>query len=567
MEKSVEVTQRTYIKLVFGVLLGLVLLVVLVWGGRGLYVRWLEKRLVSRATADIERGDERDANLAARTILEMRPTSPAGARIMAELAERRGDRSVLDWRRRVAQLDPRSVYDALALARSALQFNDVATAKRTLDAIDENSRNSPEFHAASARLAQATHNDEKADQEWSEAVRLSPRDSSYKLQLGILRLRATESGRRASGHELLTQLRTDPAQRVQATRALIADGAMHRINNDTVLDLARELQAYPEATFSDRLLYLDILRQLRAPDFAKYLTAIEQDSISQPANLTALISWMTTSGLSLVAIDFARGLPPETLTKWPVPLAMAEAYAKLHDWAALEGWVRNKDWPRSDFMRHAYLALALRGQNKTVDADKEWALAEKQASVQPALLSLLTRATSEWRWEKEWRELLWNLTKYPETQFEALQNLYQKYSNDGDTAGLYRVLIRLVELVPDDERIQNNFAQVCLLLNADVERARKLAEHLYRKERTNPAYASTYAYALYLKGDTKGALKIIGALNETQLREPSIAAYYGVLLAAGGNAQDAPEYLKLGASAKLLPEEKALIKKAESSLK
>ena len=73
---------------------------------------------------------------------------------------------------------------------------------------------------------------------------------------------------------------------------------------------------------------------------------------------------MTTSGLSLVAIDFERGLPPETLTKWPVPLAMAAAYAKLHDWAALEGWVRNKDWPRLDFMLHAYLALALRGQNK-----------------------------------------------------------------------------------------------------------------------------------------------------------------------------------------------------------
>jgi Flp pilus assembly protein TadD len=566
VEKSVEVTQRTYIKLVFGALLGVVLLAALIWGGHGLYVRWLEKRLVRRATADIARGDERDANLAARTILEMRPTSPAGARIMAELAERRGDRSVLDWRRRVAQLDPHSVHDALALARSALQFNDVVTAKRSLDAVDENNRNTGEYHAAVAKLAQASHNDEKADQEWSEALRLAPQDSSYKYQLGLLRLRATDSARRASGQELLTELRADPAQRVQATRALLADGAQHHINNDTLLDLARELQAYPEATFSDRLLYLDILRQLRAPDFAKYLTSIEQDSISQPPNLTALITWMTTSGLSLVAIDFARGLPPETLTKWPVPLAMAEAYAKLHDWTALEGWVRNKDWTQSDFMRHAYLALALRGQNKTVDADKEWALAQKEASVQPALLSLLTRATSDWRWEKEWTELLWTLTKYPETQFEALQNLYQKYSNDGDTTGLYRVLVRLVELVPDDERIQNNFAQVCLLLNADVERARKLAEQLYRKEPTNPAYASTYAYALYTKGDTKGALKIIGALNETQLREPSVAAYYGVLLAAGGSTQDAREYLKLGTAAKLLPEEKALIKKAESSL-
>jgi hypothetical protein len=200
-------------------------------------------------------------------------------------------------------------------------------------------------------------------------------------------------------------------------------------------------------------------------------------------------------------------------------------------------------------MRHAYLALALRGQNKTVAADKEWTSAEKQASAQPMFLSMLTRATSEWRWQKEWLELLWNLTKYPETQFEALQNLYQKYSDDGDTTGLYRVLVRLAELM------------------ADVERARKVAVELYRKEGSNPAYAATYAFALHTKGDTSGALKVMSALNATQLHDPSVAAYYGVLLAAAGDAQGAQEYLKLGASAKLLPEEKALITKAENSLR
>ena len=57
------------------------------------------------------------------------------------------------------------------------------------------------------------------------------------------------------------------------------------------------------------------------------------------------------------------------------------------------------------------------------------------------------------------------------------------------------------------------------------------------------------------------------ALNTTQLHDPSVAAYYGVLLAAAGDAEGAREYLKLGASAKLLPEEKALITKAENSLK
>ncbi len=566
VEKSVERTQRTFINLFLAILCVVLFVVTAIWGGRDLYTRWQEKRLARRAIVDLQHGNDRDANLAARTILELKPVSAPAARIMAQLAERRGDRAALDWRRKVAQEEPKSVSDELALARCALQFKDIVTAQRTLDAVEQNGRNTAEFHAACALLGQAMHEDEKADQEWTEAIRLDPQDSSYRLQLATLRLRANEPKRHTSGEEMLNALRADPTQRVPATRALIIDGAAQRINSDALLGMAQALQAYPEATFNDRLLYLDILRQLHAPEFANQLTSFEQDANSDPVKLGALISWMATSGLSLVAIDFVRGLPPETVTKWPVPIAMAEAYAKFGDWAALEAWVTNKDWGQSDFMRHAYLALALRNQNKTAAAEKEWAAAEKQAATEAMFLSMLTRATSEWRWKKEWTELLWNLSNYPETQFEALQDLYQKYTNDGDTAGLYRVLVRLLELLPDDERIQNNLAQVSLLLNADMERARKLAEELYRKEETNPAYASTYAFALYTKGDAKGAVEIMNSLNESQLRDPAVAAYYGVILAASGNAQSAREYLKLGISAKLLPEEKALVKKAESSL-
>jgi predicted Zn-dependent protease len=113
--------------------------------------------------------------------------------------------------------------------------------------------------------------------------------------------------------------------------------------------------------------------------------------------------------------------------------------------------------------------------------------------------------------------------------------------------------------------MQNNLAQVSLLLNADVERARKLAAELYRKQGSNPAYASTYAFALFSKGDTNGALKVMSALPEEQLRDPSLAAYYGIILAAAGDAAKAREYLKIGASARLLPEEKALLAKAEGT--
>ena len=197
-------------------------------------------------------------------------------------------------------------------------------------------------------------------------------------------------------------------------------------------------------------------------------------------------------------------------------------------------------------------------------SDQEWAAAQKEAGGRPQFLSMLTRAVVDWGWEKERVDLLWTLTKQPESQLEALHGLYQKYADAGDTLGLYRVLVRLAEIQPDDAGAQNNLAQISLLLNANVERARKLAAELYRKEGSNPAYASTYAFALFSKGDTNGALKVMSALPEEQLRDPSLAAYYGIILAAAGDTAKAREYLKIGASAKLLPEEKALLAKAES---
>jgi hypothetical protein len=101
-----------------------------------------------------------------------------------------------------------------------------------------------------------------------------------------------------------------------------------------------------------------------------------------------------------------------------------------------------------------------------------------------------------------------------------------------------------------------------------VERAQKLAADLYRKEESNPAFASTYAFALYRKGEANGALKVMNRLSDSQLRgDPSLAAYYGVILARVGDKAKAQEYIRLSAPAKLLPEEKELVVKAEKTVK
>ncbi len=56
------------------------------------------------------------------------------------------------------------------------------------------------------------------------------------------------------------------------------------------------------------------------------------------------------------------------------------------------------------------------------------------------------------------------------------------------------------------------------------------------------------------------------SLKPEQLRQPEVASYYGVVLAAAGDQQQAEEFLALSESARLLPEERALIDKARRTL-
>jgi hypothetical protein len=413
-------------------------------------------------------------------------------------------------------------------------------------------------------VAQAKHEDEKAEAEWTEALRLSPDDKSFQLQFGILRLRANDPERRAAGESMLNGLRSEPAQRSAATRALITAGVERRDDTRKLLELARELQAYPEATWPDKLIFLDFLRGLKDPQFSGYLTELEKSAPAKPSSLAALFEWMTRNNLNLFALDYSKSLPPETLQNWPVPAAISDVYVRLRDWQRLESATAKANWGRYEFLRHAYLARALRAQDKAVVAEREWNAALKDATNSESLV-LLIQPISEWGWEAETIDLLWALSKYPEKQKEAFLTLYQHYTKTNDTQGLYRVLVRLSDLDPTNLDIRNNLAQVSLLLNANPDEARRIAAEVYHKAPTNSAYMTTYAYSLFGQGNVKEALRLMNSLGTDQLNNPTIGAYYGIYLAAVGD-EKARAYLDFAKQANLLPEEKALVDKAYASL-
>jgi Flp pilus assembly protein TadD len=115
---------------------------------------------------------------------------------------------------------------------------------------------------------------------------------------------------------------------------------------------------------------------------------------------------------------------------------------------------------------------------------------------------------------------------------------------------------------PATDNSENNYAQISLLLRVNIGPAHEVARKLHEKDPTNATFASTYAFSLYVAGHPEEAVRVMASLRPEDLKQPALAAYYGIFLAAAGDKARAGTYLELGRQAHLLPEEKALLDKA-----
>jgi hypothetical protein len=370
---------------------------------------------------------------------------------------------------------------------------------------------------------------------------------------------------RTQGKETLVALQSDAAYRRDATRSL-AEDALRHFDFKEALRLAQQLDGYPEKNFTDRLVLLTAMQAARDPGFQSLLEELQTMAADDPERAAAVITWMNTHEMATQAIAWSAKLPPNVIGSKLMPIALSDAYVTARDWAGLQRLVKTGNWGGLDFIRNALSARALRELGNEVDSTAQWSEAVKKVTPSPPYILMLAETAEKWGWRNEAIDLLWLVAKDPMKGDDALVTLYRYFAGKGETQNLYRVLLHRAELHPDDRNIQNNFAQLSLLLNMNADRGQKIARELYEKEPANAAYVSTYAFALHTQGDFKKALKVLGTLTDEQLHQPEIAAYYGITLAAAGDQARAGEFLDLGEKATLLPEEKALLEKARRSL-
>lgn len=564
-EITLQKTERVYVRLSLGIIAGLVLLVAVSWGGRRIYVRWQERKLMHQAHVAFDKNDLRWAAMAAQRGFSLDPASIDACRTLADLAEKQSNVEAIEWRRRAVAIAPDSVADRLALAKTALQFTQPKIAADALAPIAPAAQQNADYQSIAARIALSENKLSFAGEHLRAAVRFAPNDLHRQLELAEFQLHSDNRAQRDEGYATAMRLRKEPKVQSDAFHVLIDDALRHR-DGPAAIELARELDASAGVSAPDRLLALGILRTFNDPAFPAALSRLQTESAQSAERAAKLLGWMNSHDLALLAIDWSKQLPQEMFGSVGFRFALADSFVQLRDWNALRKLLARGSWDRAEPLRLALEAKVARETGDDTGFEKKWGAALAQAEGDGERLRMLQSLAFEWKWPEKAAAVLWRLADNHESERDALQALYNYYASVRDTTGMYRVLTRLIEVMPNDLTVKNNFAQISLLLKAEPARALAAARAVHEAEPQNAAFSSTFAFGLFQNGDVKGALKVMSALGPEQLHDPSIATYYGMILAAAGQKPEAARYLDEAKQAKLLPEEERLVAQARAIL-
>jgi tetratricopeptide (TPR) repeat protein len=528
------------------------------------YHALLERQYAQQAQLWLKKGDLVRAVLRARQTLSLNPTNAIATRVFGDVADFYNSPYAVYWRQRAVLFTPNST-NRLALAYTALKFEGFPfpTATKALGELPPEARATATFHLIAGAMAVKMRDLAAAERHYAEALKLSPNDAATRMSLAVVRLHSKDPKVIKDSRTTLELLRTDRSVGLLALRSLAAE-SIDRGELDRAETLSKQVLTNAQASFSDRILHLAILKIAKRSEFQDFLKESQEKAGRNPFRIGELAAWMNSSGHARETVAWFNSLPREVIRQGLLPISLADAHAALGAWKELEGYLLSEPWEGLDHVRFAMLALAAWRQAGGHPQPDAWNRAVQLASVSPQAMSTLAELAGSWGWATEAEDVLWRASEKFANHSWPLQTLEQFYTARRDTAGLRRIYAARLMKDPDDRLARNNYAMVSLLVNNDVARAHQAAAELHATEPQNAVFTSTYAFSLHRQGRTKEAIELLRALGLDKLDDPSLALYYGVVLAADGQAETAQPYLKRGANAFMLPEEMALLRYANA---
>lgn len=541
-----------------GFALGLIVLTI----GPKLVSAWQESRWLRRAETNLKQGNFSAANEAARQALAINRDSLSACEILAETTEKQNRAETVGWRAQIARLRPRDTASQLNLASAALRFGQLDTARKALESVPKENRESASYHVVAGWLARAQGDEASQERHFAAALEKEPHNETYQYNLAAVRIKLPDPQRQAQARETLERLAKSAPFRVGSLRALLND-AIQRSNLEAADRFAQELQLSPQVTFSDDLLCLDFYKKLDQKKLATLLEKVKSLAAREPDDLAALMGWMNANGMSADVLRWMEKLPREKTATPPAAIEVADAFSAQKNWSRLRRWTKDGDWGDSEYLRLAYQAYA-RQQSKQEEAEAEtvWHNAERACEENPEREIRLARLASKWKLPAQAEQLWLRVAHDPLSRREALDSLFAIYRANNDLPNLYLTAMRLHETSPDEPLISAEYARLSLLLDRNRDEGRRVAKEAFDQAPTEPPCAVTQALFLNSDGHAADGIAILQRLPPEKLHDPRLALYLAVLLLNDGKPEAAREFIDEANSGFVFPEEKKLLEEA-----
>jgi Flp pilus assembly protein TadD len=522
-----------------------------------------EKRWQNEAQAFMAHGDYRNAALSARKVLALNPNDAPACRVMAGLADRINSPVALEWLRRVVQNEP-TVENKLLLASAGLKYQKppFPLTVQILDELAPTATNSARYQVVAGTLAINTYHLAEAEAHLETAAKLEPTNGFFRMSIAILGLASTNQTDQVESRAILEKMKSDESIGLLALRVLVADRLLHK-DVAAANIYSSQLAASPHAILADQLQNLEILRQLKSDEFNDRLQTVQEQVATNALAVKEVSAWMQANGLVAESLDWLTGLTIPLLDQRPVQMALAQGYLQSSQWTALLNITDQSNWGDLEFLRFALIFRAWSQLGAAGAADSNWNAAMGEAAGRHEAMTQLLQLAESWHLQpKQEAVLLQMIQEFPEER-RAQQELELLYFNSGNTLGLHQFYDILNAHFPDKTAYKNDLAFTSLLLKTDVRKACQWAAEIYAKNPGDPSVASTYAFALHVQGRDKQGLAVMQKLQSAELAQPSVALYYGVLLAATGKTDKAMPWLQIAQTkGHLLPEEHELLSTA-----
>jgi thioredoxin-like negative regulator of GroEL len=291
---------------------------------------------------------------------------------------------------------------------------------------------------------------------------------------------------------------------------------------------------------------------------ASALLQVKNDATSKPRDLYQLLTWMNRNGLALMVSEWVPGLPQDLAAQPPVCVAVAEAYSIGTEWEKLQQTVTGASWESHEYLRTAFLALALKKLGDDEASATAWNASLAEGRESPEATESLARIALNWGWEERAEAVLWSLSQSARCPRWVIDTLWSTSLRRGESNALYDLSKLLANAAPKDLAHRHNVVLLGLLTRGKESAIHTMAESLYEENPGNADIAATYGLSLYQRGRLDDALAVMDKLSPAQLRKPGVARYFGIFLSAAKHPK-AQEYFDIGMKGPLLPEEKALM--------